>query len=172
MVHPMKHPTRSHAPRGGPVARWTRCGPLGSFAVLSLWGLLGLSAPLSLSACDGFAEIKLPIREAAPMRVEAQDIRAMGPGLIQLAIDGPEGLQGPAFVVVPPVTRDTSLVPLNFAIGPCPSLQDAGSGEPALRLCVAVQDNGASDQRSGSIEAVIDFWPSGRRFNVRAELEP
>ena len=124
------------------------------------------------TACDGYAELPLPVREQADLIIESVDLHPGAAGLIQVAVELPEDVTGPIFVVVPPLTTSDRAATINWAVGACPTL-GADQTTARLRLCLAVETIAGGEKiEPFSLQGVIEAWGPRRRFNVSGEVTP
>ena len=126
--------------------------------------LFALSA---LVACDGYADLPLPLREFGTLRVERADRFSEGPGLAQIALDVPSDALGP-FVIVgnPQVVSDGAAVQ-SWAVGTCRGSPVPPTNDPAMRACLAVlYTRGATAPAPLSVAIVVESRADARRFTL------
>lgn len=129
---------------------------------------------LALSGCDGFADLPLPERESGAMTVEGTALAPWRQGLVQLAIDVPDDALGPYLLVVPPVVSSGAALTVHWAHGACDGMT-VTTPPPAgteLTICVALWLVSDETSPTFTLEAVVDAYGSGRRFNVGVEISP
>ncbi len=134
---------------------------------------LGALALLSLaSACGGYAELPLPVREMASLESEGVDLYPGAIGQVQLVTAMPEDVVGPLFVVGPPIVSQGASVTVSWSIGRCPGFPPPPEGDdPLLRLCVALFTAEGTLPPLLGIDAVVEERHSGRRFTVGTDIE-
>jgi len=120
--------------------------------------------PLVLTACDGYADLPLPLRELGPLRIEQVSHFTEGPGLVQIALDPPSDAVGPFVIVGHPAAVSQGAAVLAWAFGPC---QGSVAPDPALRLCLAVVfGRGGTVAPPLAIALVVESRAEGRRFTL------
>lgn len=133
--------------------------------VLRTRALFGILAAASIGACDGYADLPLPLREFGPLRVERVARFSEGPGLVQVALDPPRDALGPFVVVGHPSVLSDGAAVLSWAVGPC-----AGAPSPsdsALRLCLAIElARGGAVPPAIAIGVVVESRADARRFTL------
>ncbi len=139
---------------------------------------VALIALVSMSGgCDGYADLPLPLREFAPLRVERADRFSEGPGLAQIALDVPSDALGPFVVVGHPTAISDGAAVQSWAFGSCRgSPLPSNPGDVALRLCLAVAYvRGGSNPPPLAIAIVVESRADARRFTlsgVASEASP
>ena len=120
-------------------------------------------------ACDGYADLPLPLREFGPLRVERADRFSEGPGLAQVALDPPADALGPFVIVGHPDALSDGAAVLTWAVGACPGAPTAT--DPALRLCLAiVYARGAEEPPPLAIGVVVESRGDARRFTLTGTI--
>ncbi|MGB0592391.1 MAG: hypothetical protein ACPGU1_22120 [Myxococcota bacterium] len=141
-------------------------------------------AALGLTACQGYWEAPIQVREQLDGALERVDLYPGAVGTIQLRFDAPDDLSGPLWMIGSPeiLAEDPRLAVIGWAYGPCnawPQAADAptyepadesGDAEQALRLCVAVYLPLTPPASPFYIGAVVDSRLEGRRFTAAAEV--
>lgn len=120
-------------------------------------------------ACDGYAELPLPLRELGPLRVERADRFSEGPGLAQIALDPPADALGPFVIVGHPAALSDGAAVLSWAVGGCPG--SPTPADPALRLCLAVAfARGGAEPPPLAIGVVVESRGDARRFTLTGSV--
>jgi hypothetical protein len=134
----------------------------------ALIGIVGLA----LLGCDGYADLPLPLRETATLRVERVERFSEGPGLVQIALDPPTDALGPFVVVGHPSVLSGRAAVLSWAFGTCRGAPEPS--DPALRLCIAVvYQHGSQIPPPVSLALVVESRSDARRFTLSgAEASP
>ena len=117
------------------------------------------------TACDGYADLPLPLREVGPLRVERAERFSQGPGLVQIALDPPSDALGPFVVVGHPSAISEGATVLSWAFGTCRGA--AAPADPAQRLCLAVAwASGGEAPPPLQIALVVESRSDNRRFTL------
>lgn len=120
---------------------------------------------LALAACDGYADLPLPLRELGSLRVERVERVSEGPGLAQIALDPPSDALGPFTVVGHPSALSAGAGVLAWAFGPCRGAPTPP--DPAIRLCLAIAwQRGAAIPEALAIALVVESRADARRFTL------
>lgn len=126
--------------------------------------LIGSAIVLAL-ACDGYADLPLPLRELGSLRVERVDRFSEGPGLVQIALEPPDDALGPFVVVGHPNVISSGADVLSWAFGPCRGSPEPS--DPATRLCLAVSyARGGDVPPAVAIALVVESRADARRFTL------
>ena len=136
---------------------------------MTRWPLLARVAAASLvtvalTACSGYDELPLPLRELGSLRVERVDRFVEGPGVVQIALDPPSDASGPFAVVGHPAFQSDAGRVIAWAYGPCRGGPTPSDG--ALRLCLAAQWATTSPVAIG---LVVESRADARRFTLFGE---
>lgn len=121
-----------------------------------------------IAGCEGYADLPLPLREFAALRVERADRFSEGPGLAQIALDTPSDALGPFVVVGHPSALSDGATVQSWAFGTCRgSPPPANPSDTALRLCLAVAyASGGSPPPPLAIAIVVESRADARRFTL------
>jgi hypothetical protein len=134
--------------------------------------LLLAAAALSASACSGYGDLPLPVREEAPLVIEAVDLTPGRTGRVQVRAELPASVSGPMHVLASPVTFDPNAAVLGWSAGPCPNLPAPQTPDPA-RLCLAVvMATGVGADRPFTLNVLFEARAQARRFTVTGEVTP
>lgn len=121
------------------------------------------------SACDGYADLPLPVREFGSLRVERAERYTEGPGNAQVALDVPSDALGPFVIVGSPVALSFDAGVVSWAFGPCAG---ASAPDPALRLCLAVEyARGGAEPAPLAIGVVVESRGDARRFTLTGAFD-
>lgn len=121
------------------------------------------------AACDGYADLPLPVREFGSLRVERAERYTEGPGIAQIALDAPSDALGPFVIVGGPVALTLDAAVVAWAIGPCTG---AAPPDPALRLCLAVEYvRGGAEPAPLAIGVVVESRGDARRFTLTGAFD-
>lgn len=132
--------------------------------------LASVALALAALACDGYAELPLPLREFGRLRVERAERFTEGPGLAQVALDAPSDALGPFVIVGRPVALNVDAAVLSWAVGPC--TKTAPMPDPALRLCLAVEyARGGAEPGPLAIGVVVESRGDARRFTLTGTFD-
>ncbi len=127
-------------------------------------------AALTSAACDGYAELPLPTREAGDLVIEQVALFPGAIGRIQVRLAPPADALGPFFVVGPPVSGTPSVQIVNFAFGPCDP--DAPPpDDPQRVLCLAARAGAGTRSEPLVLGVVVDSRADARRFTLVGEVE-
>ena len=130
---------------------------------------LGLALAMPLSACSGYADLPLALREAGTLELESATLAAGAPGRVQVAIALPDDAIGPAVMVGNPSVDPTlGAEVVAWAWGPCPDGPAPGDARP--RLCVALAVTSSAPAAAFFLTAVVETRGDGRRFTVAGEV--
>lgn len=123
------------------------------------------------AACDGYAEIPVPVREGAELTVESVDLHPDAVGLVQVSVTLPEEYQGTMVVVDPPTTYVAHAGVVSWAVGACPR-NELPETAVTIRLCVAVLTFAAPSAEPFDLHLVLEARAHSRRFSVSGEVAP
>lgn len=126
--------------------------------------LLPVFGALALTACPGYADLPVPVREVGGLEVEAIFLSSEGPGRVQVAIDVPADAVGPAWIVGHPASALDEARVVAWATGPCPD--EAAPGDARPRLCLALEVQAATLPAEIPLTAVVETRGDGRRFTL------
>lgn len=116
---------------------------------------------LMVTACSGYDDLPLPIRETADLRIEHVERFTEGPGVVQVALDPPGDAAGPFVVVGHPAAQSQGARVIAWAVGPCRG--QAAPSDNATRLCLTVQ---WSADEPLILTTVIESRADARRFTL------
>lgn len=134
--------------------------------------LLVVTALLAASACSGYGDLPVPVREAAPLVVEAVALAPGRTGRVQVRADLPASVTGPIHVLASPVTFEPNAAVLGWSAGPCPGLAAPQTPDPA-RLCLAVVTaTGVGADAPFTVNVLFEARAQARRFTVTGEVTP
>ena len=119
------------------------------------------------SACGGYDDLPLPIRETAGLRIESIARFTEGPGVVQIALDPPGDAAGPFVIVGHPAAQSLNARVLAWALGPCRGA--AAPGDSAIRLCLTMQWAGDD---ALVLTTVVESRADARRFTLVGEEAP
>lgn len=114
-----------------------------------------------LSACAGYDDLPLQLRELGGLRIERVERYVEGPGVIQIALDPPNDATGPFVVVGSPTVESTGARVIAWAFGPCkgaPTPPDS-----AQRLCLSTQ---WASHEPLFVTVVLESRGDARRFSL------
>lgn len=122
-----------------------------------------------LAACDGYADLPLPLREQGPLEIEAVSRFTEGPGRVQLVLAPPADALGPFAVVGHPTVLSGGATVLAWALGTC----SGPAPDPRLRVCATVRwTRGGASPAPLAMALVLESRGDARRFTLSGEVAP
>lgn len=123
-----------------------------------------------LSACDGYADLPLPLREQGPLSIERVERFSEGPGRVQLVLEPPADALGPFALVGHPTVLSGGATTLSWALGTC---DRRAAPDPRLRVCVTVRwASGGAAPEPLAMALVLESRADVRRFTLSGEASP
>ena len=142
--------------------------------VLTVRGLVIALLAIGASACGGYAELPIQVREQAQLSVEAVSLHPGAVGTVQIALQAPDDVVGPLWLVGGPevLAEDAAIRIVGWAYGACRAWTPATDvpEEAALRLCLAVYTPRSQRPTGVYVGVVADARAQARRFAAINEV--
>jgi hypothetical protein len=123
-----------------------------------------------VSACDGYADLPLPLREQGPLSIERVERFSEGPGRVQLVLEPPADALGPFALVGHPTVTSSGAAVLAWALGTC---DGSPAPDPRLRVCASVRwTRGGATPTTLGMALVLESRGDARRFTLSGEVAP
>lgn len=127
---------------------------------------------LLATACGGYADLPVQVREQAELQIEAVSLFPGAVGTIQVALVAPEDVDGPLWLVGTPdaIASNVDVTVVGWAYGGCGGASDESPPDGVLQLCIALHTPGAVKPEGLLVGAVVDARAQARRFTVIGEV--
>ncbi len=125
---------------------------------------------LLISACSGYGDLPLPLRESTAMVTTWVDLYPDATGRIEVAPElPPDAAEGLITIVGSPQSDHAFAQVINWAAGPCRD-ETRTQDVPLGTICVAVYTDQALGATAFNLTWVVELRASGRRFTVDGEV--
>jgi hypothetical protein len=130
---------------------------------------------LGASACGGYADLPVQVREQALLTVEAATLFPGAVGTVQVAIHAPDDVTDPLWLVGGPelLADDVSIRIVGWAYGACRAWTASAPGEleeAGMRLCLSVYTPPSVPPTGVYVGVVVDDRAQARRFAAISEV--